>query len=304
MVLTETSGTKSFWSEPNHYYQTGAEQCRGCGSLLAAKLVMRAIYESTPNAMVFGRSCGGGRSELQTGGRIGVDGSGMMGIQAAMETKGVLKDRKLVVLTGEGRSLEMGAGDFLASFDRDQALTWIILDNQAYANSGSAANAMTPSKASTRIYSRATGGKPTPERDMPLMMMHSSARYVATAAPAYVNDLVAKVQEALLNQPSYLHIYVPCQPSWQYQPQFVARISRLMVRTGVAPLWSFKDGVFKRSISFTEKKRRPIKEYLKLQRRFDGLNEDDIADLEYLVTRKNKQVDALEKAFSAENMET
>ena len=138
MVLTETSGTKSFWSEPNHYYQTGAEQCRGCGSLLASKLVMRAIYESTPNAMVFGRSCGGGRSELQTGGRIGVDGSGMMGIQAALETKGVLQDRKLVVLTGEGRSLEMGAGDFLASFDRDQALTWIILDNQAYANSGSA----------------------------------------------------------------------------------------------------------------------------------------------------------------------
>ena len=77
-----------------------------------------------------------------------------------------------------------------------------------------------------------------------------------------------------------------------------------MVRTGVTPLWSFKDGVFKRSISFTEKKRRPIKEYLELQRRFDGLNEEDIADLEYLVTRKNKQVDALEKAFSAENMET
>jgi pyruvate ferredoxin oxidoreductase beta subunit len=302
MVSTETSGTKSFWSEPNNYYQTGAEQCRGCGSLLAAKLVMRAIYESTPNAMVFGRSCGGGRSELQTGGRIGVDGSGMMGIQAAMETKGVLQDYKLAVLTGEGRSLEMGAGDFLASFDRQQAMTWIILDNQAYANSGSAANAMTPSKASTRIYSRETGGKPTAERDMPLMMMHSSAKYVATASPAYVNDLVAKVQEAMLHQPSYVHIYAPCQPSWQYQPQFVGKIARLMVRTGISPLWSFKDGIFKRTVGFNEEKKRPVEEYLKLQRRFDGLTKEDIADLEYLVARKNKQVDALEQAFSAENM--
>ena len=83
----------------------------------------------------------------------------------------------------------------------------------------------------------------------------------------------------------------------------MAKISRLMVRTGVAPLWSFKDSVFKRSVSFSEKKRRSLKEYLKLQRRFDGLTETDIADLEYLVTQKNKQVDALEQAFSAEKME-
>jgi pyruvate/2-oxoacid:ferredoxin oxidoreductase beta subunit len=297
------SGTKSLWSEPNDYFQTGAEQCRGCGSLLAAKLVLRAIYEKTPDAMVFGRSCGGGRSELQTGGRIGVDGSGMMGIQAAMETKGVLQDRTLAVLTGEGRALEMGAGDFLASFDRQQALTWIILDNQAYANSGSAANAMTPSKASTRIYSRTSGGKPTAERDMPMMMMFSRARYVATATPAYVNDLVAKVQDAMLNQPSYLHVYVPCQVSWIYQPQFVARIARLMVQTGIAPLWSYKEGVFKRTVKVSENKRRPVAEYLELQRRFDGLTPEDMADLEYLITQKNKQVDALEQVFSEENAE-
>ena len=301
MITSETSGTKSFWSEPNHYYQTGTEQCRGCGSLLASKLVMRAIYESTPNAMVFGRSCGGGRSELQTGGRIGVDGSGMMGIQAAMETKGVLQDHTLALLTGEGRALEMGTGDFLAAFDRQQAVSWFILDNQSYANSGSAANAMTPSFAATRIYSRATGGKPTAARDMPLMMMHSSARYVATATPAFVNDLVAKVQEAMLNQPSYLHIYVPCQASWQYQPQFVAKISRLMVRTGVAPLWSYKDGIFKRTVKFDKNKKRPVEEYLKLQRRFDGMSREEIEDLEYLTVQKNKQVDALEKAFCGED---
>ncbi|MBW2410055.1 MAG: hypothetical protein JRF72_09685 [Deltaproteobacteria bacterium] len=300
MVASEMAGTKSLWSEPNNYYQTGAEQCRGCGSLLASKLVMRAIYEKTPDAMVFGRSCGGGRSELQTGGRIGVDGSGMMGIQAAMETKGVLQDHTLAVLTGEGRALEMGAGDFLASFDRQQSLTWIILDNQSYANSGSAANAMTPSKAATRIYSRATGGKPTAERDMPLMMMFSRAQYVATATPAFVNDLVAKVQDAMQTQPSYVHIYVPCQASWQYQPQFVAKVSRLMVRTGMAPLWSYKDGIFKRTVKFSQDKKAPVEEYLKLQRRFDGLSPEDIADLEYLAIEKNKQVDALEKAFSEE----
>jgi pyruvate ferredoxin oxidoreductase beta subunit len=290
---------KSFWQEPNEYYMTSVEQCRGCGSLLAAKIALRAIYESTPDAMVFGRTCGGGRSELQTGGRIGVDGSGMMGIQAGVEARGALKDRTLVVMTGDGRALEMGAGDFLASFDRGQQLTWIILDNQAYANAGSAANALTPLKAATRIFSAESGGKPTAERDMPLMMIFSQARYVATASPAYVHDLAAKVAEALTSQPSYLHIYAPCQVSWIYHPNMVVEIARRMVQTGMSPLWSFKADVFRRTVKVPEGKKRPVRDFLKLQRRFAGVTDEDIGALETIAARKNKIVDALEKAFPA-----
>ncbi len=299
-----TASQKSFWTEKNNYYMTATEQCRGCGSLLASKLALRAIYESTPNAMVFGRSCGGGRSELQTGGRIGVDGSGMLGIQAAMEARGALKDRTLVVMTGDGRALEMGAGDFLASFDREQELTWIILDNQAYANSGSTANAMTPLGAATRIFSRVTGGKPTRERDMPLMMTFSKARYVATATPAYVHDLVTKVQESLKFQPSYLHIYVPCQVSWMYRPDQVVEISRRMVQTGLTPLWSFKEGIFKRTVHVPESKKLPVREFLKLQRRYEGVSEENIKELEADIRRKNRLVDALETALSEPDMDS
>lgn len=298
MVAQKNTGTKSLWKEQNDYFMTGTEQCRGCGSLLASKLVLRAIYESTPNAMVFGRSCGGGRSELQTGGRIGADGSGMMGIQAAMEARGALGDRTLVVMTGEGRALEMGAGDFLGSFDREQRLTWIILDNQAYANSGSAANALTPLKASTRIFSRTSGGKPTAERDMPLMMIFSNARYVATAAPAYVKDLVTKVQDALRAQPSYVHIYVPCQVSWMYQPQHVVELSRRMVQTGIVALWAYTDGIFKRTVKIPANKKKPVTDFLMLQRRFEGLSKTDIRELETHIGRKNRLVDALERGFS------
>lgn len=295
-------GSKSRWKEPDDHFFTGREQCKGCGSLVATKSVLRAIYESAPNAMVFGRSCGAGRSELQTGGRIGVDGSGLMGIQAAMEVKGVLDDRLLVVLTGEGRALEMGAGDFLASFDREQRLTWIILDNQAYANSGSAATAMTPLKASTRIHTRPDGGKHTGARDMPLMMIHSQARYVATATPAYMDDLVGKVKKALSNQPSYLHIYVPCQVSWQHSPEQVVQISRRMVRSGMVSLWEFEDEVFKRTVRRSRRSREDFEEYLNLQGRYRGLCEEDIADLEEAIEKRNRRLDALELAFSKQGI--
>jgi pyruvate/2-oxoacid:ferredoxin oxidoreductase beta subunit len=293
-----TASQKSLWDDAHHYYMTSTEQCRGCGSLLAAKLVLRAIYESTPNAMVFGRTCGGGRSELQTGGRIGADGSGMLGIQAGFEARGALEDRTLVVLTGDGRALEMGAGDFLGTFDREQALTWIILDNQAYANSGSTATAMTPLRAATRIFSRDTGGKPTAERDMPMMMIFGKARYVATASSAYVHDLVTKVKESLQSQPSYLHIYAPCQVSWMYRPDQVAELSRRMVQTGITPVWSFNNGVFKRTVKISENKKLPVQELLKLQRRYEGVSDEDIKDLEVHIRRKNKLVDALETALT------
>lgn len=297
-TILGSSGTKSFWLEENNYTLTGGEQCRGCGSLLATKLVLRTIYETNPNAMVFGRSCGGGRSELQTGGRIGCDGSGTMGIQLALEAKGELAKRKLVVLSGEGRTLEMGAGDFIAAFDRQQKVSFIILDNQAYSSSGSASTATTPLLAATRILSRATGGKKTAERDMPLMMMFGKARYVATAVSAYVKDLVVKVQEALQFQPSYLHVVVPCQISWMYSPDHGVQLSRKLVQTGMVPLWSFKEGVFKRTVRVRPEDRLPVSELVGLQRRYESITKEDLAELQTHVERKNAIVDALEKAFT------
>lgn len=298
MALLGEAGTKTFWLGTDDFYMTGGEQCRGCGSLLAAKLVLRTIYETTPNAMVFGRSCGGGRSELQTGGRIGCDGSGMMGVQTALEELGQIEDRTLVVLSGEGRTLEMGAGDFIAAFDREQKVTFIILDNQAYASSGSASSPTTPLKASTRIFSRTRGGKHTAERNMPMMMIFGKARYVATAVSAYVRDLVVKVQEALKVQPSYVHIVVPCQVSWMYTPDQGVQISRRLVQTGMVPLWSYKEGVFKRTVRIQPEERLPVTELLNLQRRFENVNAEDIAALEAHIERKNDLVDAMEEALT------
>ena len=298
MSLLGGAGTKTFWQGADDYFYTSLAQCKGCGSLLATKLILRTIYETTPNAMVFGRSCGAGRSELQTGGRIGCDGSGMMGIQLAMEARGELEGRKLIVLSGEGRTLEMGCGDFIAAFDREQEVTFIVLDNQAYANSGSAATATTPLGATTRIHTRGGGGKRTAERDMPLMMLFSKARYVATAVSSHVRDLVVKVQEAVKAQPSYLHVVVPCQVSWMYSPDQGVQISRRLVQTGMVPLWSYQNGRFKRTVKVPPDQRVPVKELLSLQRRFENISEDDVKEIEARIERKNNLVDALEQALT------
>ncbi len=222
-----------------------------------------------------------------------------MGVEAGMEARGLLGERTLVVLSGEGRTLEMGAGDFIAAFDREQRVTFIILDNQAYASSGSASSPTTPLKAATRIFSRSMGGKGTAERNMPMMMIFSKARYVATAVSAYVRDLVVKVQEALQHQPAYLHIVVPCQVSWMYSPDHGVALSRRLVQTGMVPLWSFKEGVFKRTVRLKAEERMPVEELLKLQRRYENVRKEDLEELEAHIERKNALVDALEEALTS-----
>lgn len=294
MVLAGIPGTKVFWQGEGDYFLTGGHQCQGCGSLLVARLALRTIYEVCPDAMVFGRSCGGGRSELQTGGRIGLDGSGMLGMEMGLKKRG-FGNRHLVVMTGDGRTLDMGFGDFSSAFDRGQKVTYIVLDNQAYASSGSHKSPTTPYRARTAIF---TKGKPWPEKQAALMMNFGNARYTATATPAYVRDLVSKVLIALNLTPSYIHVLAPCQTSWRYNPELCVTLSRLAVQTGIFPLWECKEGVFRRTVRIPPTAKQPVMEYLGRQRRYEGIAEEEVAQIQEYADKLNRYVDNMEAGFS------
>jgi hypothetical protein len=62
-------------------------------------------------------------------------------------------------------------------------------------------------------------------------------------------------------------------------------------------LWSYKKGVFKRTVRIDAEMILPVTDLLKLQGRYADLSESDIKDLEAHIDRKNKLVDALEGAF-------
>lgn len=285
--------SKTSWEEDNNYYLgLFSHQCRGCGSLLASKLILRTMYEADPSVMVWGRSCGAGKSQMMTGGRIAMDGSGMLGMEEGLKFRGIT-DRNLAVMAGEGRTLEMGGNDFESAIYRKQQVTWVILDNQNYAESGSHATPMTPLKAATHIY---TKGKPLQEKTLPLMMTLNNARYVATVSPAYVKDLQAKTLKALRMKPSYLHVLTPCVTGWIYEPRLTVQIARLSVQTGLFPLWEFEDGVMRRTIH--PGRRVPVNKYLELQRRFDQVSEEDVLAVQEWADKLNDIVDKMAAGFS------
>jgi len=205
-----------------------------------------------------------------------------------------VKERPLVTITGEGRTLDMGFGDFTAALDRGQKVTFIVLDNESYASSGSHSTPTTPRFATTRLYTSAMGGYPFVQKNVPLMTIHSRARYVATATLAYVKDYVFKIQEALKYQPSYINVTCPCQVGWGYEPDLVVHLSRLVVQTGLLPLWKYKDGVLTRTVRIPEDMKVPVREYLTLQRRFRHITEEQIEEAEKFIEEINATTDNME----------
>jgi pyruvate ferredoxin oxidoreductase beta subunit len=77
--------------------------------------------------------------------------------------------------------------------------------------------------------------------------------------------------------PTFLHIYVPCMPGWRYPENKTVEIARLAVETSYFPLYEWDHGKLKldppSNNHLDKSKRKPLKEYLKLQGRFAHLTE-------------------------------
>ena len=105
--------------------------------------------------------------------------------------------------------------------------------------------------------------------------------YVATAISSYPLDLYQKFKNAVkIKGPKYIHILAPCPPGWGYNPKDSIEIGRLAVQTGFWPLYEVIEGKFllsKDSQRFIDPaKRKPINEYLNVQKRFKSISDEEI----------------------------
>ena len=93
---------------------------------------------------------------------------------------------------------------------------------------------------------------------------------VATATVADLHDLEAKVEKAMsIHGARYLHILVPCPLGWGSASHDTIRLARLARETGIFPVFEAEHGEVT-SVSKI-RKRVPVDEYLKPQRRFAHL---------------------------------
>jgi len=108
---------------------------------------------------------------------------------------------------------------------------------------------------------------------------------VATATLYPPLDFLNKARKALeADGPSFIHLLVPCPKGWFTDPKYTLDLSRSALETGLWVSWEYENGEFK--LSYVPKPRRHVKEYLRMQKRFQHLTEDKIEEIERVTVKE------------------
>jgi len=107
-------------------------------------------------------------------------------------------------------------------------------------------------------------------KDVPRIALAHGIPYVATGTVAEPHDLERKVEAAMaMRGPRYIHVFVPCPLGWGSASADTIKLARLVKETGLFPVFEAVDGEI-REVSKI-RRRTPVEDYLKLQRRYAHL---------------------------------
>ncbi len=205
------------------------------------------------------------------------------GLAAAKEILG--EDAVIVAWAGDGGTGDIGFATLSGAAERNDNIIHICVDNEAYMNTGIQRSSLTPYGAWTTTTWR---GKRERKKELPLIMLAHKVPYVATASIAYPTDFIEKLRKAAsIKGFKFIQLHAPCPVGWRFDPSKTVYMAKLAVETGMWILFEAVNGkvtISPFSRPYMDKSRRkPIKEYIKLQGRFKNITDEDIAKLEEIV---------------------
>jgi len=229
----------------------------------------------------------------------GATASGVARAIEVLKRKGVLpKDRKIRVIAigGDGGTVDIGLQSLSGMLERRDPVMYVLYDNEAYMNTGIQRSGATPYHAwtTTTPAGKVWRGEWRTKKDIAMIVAAHKIPYVATANPAYPQDMVNKFArglEVLDEGPSFIHVLMACTTGWRFDPALGITISRLATETGVFPLYEIDHGKFR--VTFPIPKRKPVIEYLKLQGRFAHLTPAEIEEIQRLVDERVAEINRL-----------
>lgn len=127
------------------------------------------------------------------------------------------------------------------------------------------------------------------EKPMPSIAVAEGFYYVATACPSYPFDLYEKIKKGLKTEgKAYIHILCPCPEDWKFDPELTVKIGRWAVESRAFPLYEVGGGVY--HLTIETPKPRSLSDYLKAQKRFEGLSEMEIEEAQDFVENGYKKL--------------
>lgn len=290
----------------DEYYVPGHRTCAGCGPALNYRLVAKAAGKNTifigPTGCMYVANTSylcvpwavpWMHAQITNGGAVG---SGIAAAYEVLIRKGKYKGEfpNVIVMAGDGGSADIGLQALSGAMYRGHDLLYITYDNESYANTGIQVSPTTPYGAQTTFT---PPGPMIPEAKSQwpkdparlIASSHPMVKYVATASIAFPVDLMNKVRKALnFNGAAYMHIHCPCPKGWIFDEDKTIELAKLAVETGMWNMYEFENGEYK--ITWEPRKRKPVKEYLETQGRFNHLTEEHIQKIQEFVDKKSASI--------------
>ena len=186
-----------------------------------------------------------------------------------------LGDNKTVVVgwAGDGGTFDIGLGALSASAARNDDYLYVCYDNEAYMNTGIQQSTATPKGAWTTTTPY-TQPKARPKKDILTLLRAHDIPYIASANAAFPEDFTQKFLKAKrMHGFRFIHLFCSCPPGHKSLEKDAIRIGRLATETRVFPLYEVIRGRFKLS---PMPKKKPVDEYIRLQRRFAHWTNEDV----------------------------
>ena len=283
---------------------SGHRACQGCGEALGARYAIDAAMNATRGQLIAANATGClevfSTPYPETSWQIpwihslfGNAAAVGTGIAAAMRVKG-RNDVRVVAQGGDGGTTDIGFGCLSGMFERNDDVLYICYDNEAYMNTGVQRSSATPAAARTAT-TPAVGARPGNAfgqgKNLPQIAMAHEIPYVATATVADLHDLERKVRTAMaIRGARYIHILVPCPLGWGSASHDTIKLARLAQESGLFPVF---EAVFGEVTQASKIRRRvPVEEYLRPQRRFAHLfgKEPDVATIARLQEMADRNI--------------
>jgi pyruvate/2-oxoacid:ferredoxin oxidoreductase beta subunit len=269
------------------WLRSGHSACPGCAPALTMRLLLKGIG---PRAVVsIPASCWTvidtqfpttALQEATLDNPIESTGASISGIRAALDALGE-SDVTVVGFAGDGGTADIGLQALSGMLERRTNAIYVMYDNEAYMNTGVQRSGATPQGAwtTTTPVAGSARGKLEPKKDIMGIVLAHEPTYAATVNPSFPEDLVKKAQRAReLSGPRFLHALTPCPPGWRFDSEQTIKVGRLATDTGLFPLYEVEEGRYR--ITRRLGVRKPVREYLSLQGRFQHFTEEEIAEVQ------------------------
>lgn len=259
-------------------FAPGHSACAGCGESMAVRIITKALGDDTIIVLptgcleVFSTQYNKSSWRLPVIHMLFENASAVAsGVEAAM--KRLKKDTKVAIIGGDGATADIGFGSLSGMLERGHEVIYICLDNEAYMNTGVQRSGSTPFAAHTTTSPSGSKslGNYTGKKDLVSIVEAHGVDYVATASIAYPKDLFSKVRKAGKG-PAYIHVHTPCPTGWGFDSADTIEIGKLALETC---LWVNYEIVKGKVGNVTKVNRKPVKDYLKAQKRYRHLFKSD-----------------------------